>query len=611
MNRLLFASLRPRPRAVLTACVASAAAYAAVVTHLGLLVFPTAILLIAVALPPALGLTSRFLAALAILFTLDTALAFLTLEPRFYALCWILPPAVVIGYRGLGSSVGVFRFEDALTTSAMTITSVVLLLPWASRDVSGQMAFMQPGEDNASHLGIISGIRSYGRLIYRASDADVPGVIPGLRTYPQGAHANVAIIANMVQGRTGLSGVASAVQAYSFAMAFSTAVMIVTLSVLSLRLAQAAGAPKVGWFVAVAVPLAAVLGGPALSLLSFGFFSQVVAYAALALLCALAADASWDDYPWWRLMVVGCCVVAVASSFYFLLPVLVLACLSVLWGARDDLRVHPVRGVVLAAITVGLSLPHVLASLQGGASSSLNANGGVRVLNGPALVLTVVGALLFLTRAIAVRAGRLVSTWAWTLITAIVFSVAFAKYQLSTVGATTYYFFKSLYTVQLFAIVALGAAGSLLIGRAPRVLATGGATLGLVAFLTVQSENQNSELHRSLYAAPHDDGFHATLDLRARQDAGLEPVLFWGFDDVRSDYNRNRQVGAAFLQDDVSRAAAVQASFRGQVPKILVVLIRAGHGLIVVTRDGSLMAKLASAGLSVDELATVHIQLLP
>ncbi len=108
-----------------------------------------------------------------------------------------------------------------------------------------------------------------------------------------------------------------------------------------------------------------------------------------------------------------------------------------------------------------------------------------------------------------------------------------------------------------------------------------------------------------MYAARYDLGFDSALDVHYRPD--LQPVLFWKYGDISSDYNRNRQLGAAFVQDTPLRNAAVGASFGSQQPAILVPLVRAGAGLVLITRDAALTGELAAAGLTVAELATVRI----
>ena len=87
-----------------------------------------------------------------------------------------------------------------------------------------------------------------------------------------------------------------------------------------------------------------------------------------------------------------------------------------------------------------------------------------------------------------------------------------------------------------------------------------------------------TELHRSVSFFTYDDGFDAALAVRSGPD--LRPVLFWGYGDALSDYNRNRQLGAAFLQDEATRAAVVLSGFREQ--QILARCFgRAGPGLVV------------------------------
>lgn len=601
----------PPRRAALAAIGFTILAWLATQGGAGVLVYPSAVVFTALALPPALGLTTRILASLSLLFATSFALLLvgLPLLAPLLSAAWLLPSTAVVMRRGWRASLGRVNAEDGWALLVAAVCAAILLAPWATREVSGQLAYMQPGEDNASHLALVSAIRDAGGLVFRADSA--PGLMPGLQKYPQGVHSHVAGISELVYGG-GAVTVPSAVQSYSFAILFAYGVMTVALAMLAMTLARVCGAASSGRGVAAAGVAALTLGGPVFSLVSFGFFPQIAAYAALALLCVVATDPVWAEHPWARLSVAVACLALIGSSYYFVLPVGALAVTAMLVSSGANRRQRLLwTGAVALAVSL-LALPIVLTSLGSGASNALNAVGGVRFLDRPKLAVAVVISALLLFRAREQQTVGRVAGWAAAVAGATLFSYAIGEYQLNTAGQYAYYFFKSLYTIELLAGAGVAAAGAIAFGvvkGSGRIGVPVVSALGLGCFLYIQSGHVDNELHKTLYAAQFETGFDAAL--AARSELGLEPVVFWGFGTALDDYNRNRQLGAIYLQDEPARSEAVLSAFREQPPRILAGLANAGRPLTVLTRAPDLAAQLRDAGLDSSVLMRTRFVVVP
>ena len=518
----------------------------------------------------------------------------------------LLGVVAVVGGSRLGA-LSRPRVSAQAGASGAGVLGVGVAVIWISRTESAAAALARlvHGEDNASHLSIMMGIRESGAYLYAGRGPLVGRVFTGLQNYPQGLHAVSAIVSQLAH--PGPLDVAAAVLHYRLAILLAGALAAVAVSESALALATRLGADGRSLYVASLLPLIIMVLGPPLDLFRVGFFSQLGGYVALGAMVVTALLPAERVPPWSRLALLSAGLVFTAASWYFLLPVaLVLAC-AACWPMRAFLRATPGRAAVLAVATAAGMAPHVVNSLAAGAVGALNAPGGVLPLN-PVLLGLALGVPLVPILILRDQWRSTVGWWLpWTA--AGMFSLLIGAYQLATKGQTSYYYQKSLYTILLLSIVGIaGTAASLLstnirTGVAPRSRAALAAALALALVFPAVLQ-RGCLLTPKWTPARRDLGWGEVLRLLPQRRTA--PVIVWQAGDLTSDYQANRLLGAVYGQDGPVRWLAVQRSLHGQNVEVFGPLLH-DRGTVILTTTADLPRRLIDNGVPAQVLTSARI----
>lgn len=491
------------------------------------------------------------------------------------AFCAVVAAAAgcVLGRRGSA------RLPAADVSGAL-LGAVLTGLTWRlwRSDGAELLSSMSQGEDHASHLSLLMGVRSAGAYLYGGSRPEAEGVFVGLHDYPQAVHGVAAVVSSLVEPAP-LSA-AAAVSHYGAAVAVAFALFVLAMGEAGAALGRRLGVSGPALLVAALLPVAVAVVGPFQSLFLSGFLTQLTAYVALLGLVVLALLPRSAASDRWRPWLACTALVTVAGTWYLVLPVAAVpAAWCVLAGPQTPRRVWRRTAFVLTVVAVG-GAAHVVVSLSSGAAAHVNAPGGVI----PVGALTVaVGVLAPLLAARWTRTGwRSAPVWWWTWGAAAACSLLLVGYQLATVGGLSYYSEKSLYT--LLALSAVGAGGLFAHGiattrdRGPALLSASLASLLLLPVVVHPGSPVLAGLRPERPSIPWD---HV---LSLVPESNTAPLLFWDFLGPVEDYHANRLLGAVHGQEAPARWAVVRGALTGQRASDLRPLVSAGD-LTLLTDD--------------------------
>ncbi len=569
------------------------------------------LLLVAAAVPRELGALTRLLTAGAFLYTAITVAAFLPVPLQVSGTAVLaIASAVATGVvRSSGRSwqPTVRRSDVAAATSGMVVLAA-LLLPASSRTSAGHLSFLWLGYDHGAHLSILNGIVRAGGYLHGDNGVVEPTVLPYLQGYPQGLHLNVGFVRTLL----GQSDAGSAVDLYVFALLAAFALMATCITLAAVRIAEQLGATPLALVATTVVTTSAVLAGPFALLVIPGFFTQIAAYALLALLLLACVHTEFRIRPWLQLVTAACLVSAISSTWYFLLPVAAAATLVVVWLHRRLLLARRVPAAALVAGCALATVPHVFVSLGEGAADWINASGGVVPLRRSTVVVLV--AIALAAPVLRRSAREFLVPHAWCTAMAVLFAVALRQYQVSTLGSTSYYYEKSLYTILVLGLPGVGAVAAVLLTvpgpgrRLDRPALRSAVALLLVLVTGAVYVDQHARRPATLYSinksVPDLSAPFAAALTGARPDG---QVLLWHYGTAYEDFWGNRLIGGALGQASDLRYAVLVAVENEQRALRLRPLLTPGSSLTLITDDSGLKEELAREGLTADELGRVTV----
>lgn len=445
--------------------------------QLGILVPAVAWLAAARALTPRLPIGLRLLLAvpltMCVLFV--TTAAF---QPLGFALhpvsAWT--PAVAIAvlirrFLGPVPDVAIDRDRWSLAPWVMAALVAGFLLsagvipgPGQSRGQEQRLGLLAISEDSASHLAIYDTMYDVGGFAYvakaRARSAQWP--------YPPGFHLLAVELRSALEHTAGTNKHRGGrFDALWLASILAFGFMIASACVVADTTARRLGAPQViPRLIAVASAGVLIWFWSPFSLFLTGYSPQLVALGLLGAL-ACAAIAAGSIHPRVSVGLYAAIMIAIAWTWYFLVPIAGLLVACALWVNRQRLKGRSGEILVAGGVTLGASALPVYQSLRTAGSGILNAAGG-----GNPQELGTVAAPAVLALGLLVALGQDTGdrrdarrTAAAFLAVSVGFSLAMRQYQIATTGVTAYFFDKSLYTLSVFGVAVLAGVGAVLIER--------------------------------------------------------------------------------------------------------------------------------------------------
>lgn len=487
---------------------AAVAASAAMLTAVTFPALALGIFLAGVLLPAHLGLLRRMVLGAVVyeasLLAMATILAPTgwAAHPRLLSAVLVTVLGVVAGIRGPWSLRPYLRPGDRTAAGLAALAFAVLAVPTVQGDPGDLVTRLSFGADNANHLNIIRAVQTAERFVYN----DPPhGLTIGSEAYPQGLALGAGYTTWLIRGGLEPPALLTFVRDVAVALAALFA-SLVFFGVLLLRelLRRRVAPPRLPTATLTAGVLLTgfILTGPGIVVEAFGFQTQIVATAAiLALLWVVTAE-DLDRDPSLVLVTTAALLMAVAHSWYLLLPV-PLAVLAG-YGLRQRRRISWPAWLVTGLLLALSSYP-ILNGPGGGHVAVDGAVVRLPLLAFAPLALAGVAQRVFRAPGEPAPHGGYVSVAAAA---AGLLCLGLAVQQLVGQGSLTYYFWKSLYVVALLlavlAVVAVTA--TVVAGRRP-------LAWGLLALL-VLSWSATAD-YAVPYAFGHRDGPAAGEVVRA------------------------------------------------------------------------------------------------
>jgi hypothetical protein len=345
------------------------------------------------------------------------------------------------------------RRADWLALLPTAVITLGVAAPMLRRSLADRLAPIIAVEDPARHFAIYDTIRRLGGYPFQHPHEASVSVIHQDLIYPAGAHAVAAVLDNFVTSSATVGDPLHALNRYLWYVVASYAFF--ALAVLwSAR--RVAGPSATAWsFAPIAgACVAYLLFSEMITTFMYGYAPQAVGTGYLMILIGVLARPLRRTRE--QVVVAIALIVAIAYTYYILLPFAAAAALPYVIASRHRLRRHWRFTAIVTLVGAVLSgLPRVLASGDYPLDLLVGTFGIIRVhrstvLTLGLLVLAGVGVARGWWRSPAMRA-----TGATTAATAL-FAVAIAAAQLHAIGRTAYFFEKTLYVLIPVLLVALG-----------------------------------------------------------------------------------------------------------------------------------------------------------
>jgi hypothetical protein len=507
------------------------------------------------------------------------------------------------------------RLVDIAVPLVAGLAAFAVWWPIRGGRFTDRFAQVAQGGDLAAHFMIYDSIQGAGGYAFMHASAVAAEVPIGYRTYPQGAHFVAALLDVFVRSSPARP---AGLTSLSHFLWFDFASVVLLCATLTWAISRIAG-PR--FSMVLALPLGALAGsvawlGDLQTVFRWGFWTELVCFSLLVALFAILVRPLTRTRE--QIVLVAALLVAIAFTYYFALPLALLAVLAWLLRYRRRLRRHIPLTIGAVLVTLGLAPVPVLVSLIAvqsarGASDALDASGVIDPVKGGLLItlaLLVIAGLLNGRRRLEpggqVAIAILAAAGGCTL--------ALGWYQFATQGAVAYYYQKALHLAIITVLVMSGLA----LRRIVPALGAAGVVrpvLICVAFTvaSVQAFNPFGSPVPSIYPAgsPSMGRLRITNQfVQPSAGAMIQTVLripdpdrrttivipSWG-DDVYVS------VWVAVIQRDYTGLQAWR-DWRGQsssTPELLVAFMRSHPGRYqVVTTDPAYRAAITAAERSLD-----------
>jgi hypothetical protein len=350
--------------------------------------------------------------------------------------------------------------SDVIIVGAGVVSAWIMSAPVAGRSFVGRLPVMTDTEDKLIHFSIFDAIHRLGGYLFlhptkvQTSVGETTAVV-----YPQGSHY-LYVVLDIFLRSTVNPGPTPAEYSRYFTytlIGFGFLVVAVTWSARWI-----AGPAMRGWrraFICSAVATLAV-AGPLTALVQFAFDSETIGLALLALTVAVTARPAGRFKE--QILLAAAALIAVFYAYNLYGAVASLGIIGAAFVYRRRLLRHWVFTAVTAAVAVPVALLPSFLGLFSGFSETkqLDAPGDIFTIS--SILLAVLA--LVVVSSMATRTGRRSGVWralSVQLALTAMAAVAVALYQDSTLGHTSYYFYKILTAGYVISLVGFGAAGLL------------------------------------------------------------------------------------------------------------------------------------------------------
>ena len=351
--------------------------------------------------------------------------------------------------------------SDVIIVGAGIVSAWIMTAPVAGRSFVSRLPLMTTTGDKLTHFSIFDAIHRLGGYLFLhptkvgASVGETTAAV-----YPQGSHY-LYVVLDIFLRSTVNPGPAAAEYSRYFTytlIGFGFLVVAVTWSA-----RWVAGPAMSGWrraFICSAVATLAALG-PLTGLVRFAFDSETIGLALLALTVAVTARPAGRFAE--QILFAAAALIALFYAYNLYGAVASLGIIGAAFVYRRRLLRHWVFTAVTAAVAVPVALlPSVLGFFSPfSESSQIDAPGSVFTISS----ILLAGLGLVLVSSMVTRTGRRSGVWralSTQLALTAMAAVAVGLYQHSTLGHTSYYFYKILCAGYVICLVGFGAAGLLL-----------------------------------------------------------------------------------------------------------------------------------------------------
>jgi hypothetical protein len=356
-----------------------------------------------------------------------------------------------------------FCGTDAIIVGAGVVTAAILCAPLAGRSFVSRLPYMTADEDKFTHFSIFDTIHRLGGYLFLHPTKMSASIGEGTaKVYPQGSHYLYVLLDIFLRSTVNPGPTPAEYSRYFIytLIGFGFLVVAVTWSARWI-----AGPAMSGWrraFICAAVAILAAVG-PLVYLISAAFDSETIGLALLALTVAVTARPAGRSKE--QVLVAAAALIALFYAYNLYGAVASLGIIVAAVVYRRRLLRHWVFTAVTAAVAVPVALlPSVVGLFSAGISGATTQLDAIGIVI-PISMILLVGLALVVVSSMATRTGRRSGVWralsAQLALTAAC-AVGVGLYQLSTVGHTSYYFYKILTAGYVICLVGFGAAGLLL-----------------------------------------------------------------------------------------------------------------------------------------------------
>jgi hypothetical protein len=353
------------------------------------------------------------------------------------------------------------RGSDAIIVAAGVISAWVMLAPVAGRSFISRLPFLTTSGDKLTHFSIFDAIHRLGGYLFLHPTKMSTSVAESTAAaYPQGSHYLYVVLDIFLR-----STVSPGPTPAEFSRYFTYTLIGYGLLVVAVTWSArwVAGPAMSGWrraFICSAVATLAAVG-PLTGLVGYTFDSETIGLALLALTVAVTVRPAGRFKE--QVLLAAAALIALFYAYNLYGAVASLGIIAAAFLYRRRLLRHWKFAAVTAAVTVPVALLPSVLPLFSGFSETTQLDQAGSVFKISWILLAVLA--LILVSSMATRTGRRSGVWraltAQLALTAVA-TVAVTLYQYSTLGHTSYYFYKMLCAGYVICLVGFGAAGLLL-----------------------------------------------------------------------------------------------------------------------------------------------------
>lgn len=341
------------------------------------------------------------------------------------------------------------KTELLVLASSLTFMIFVSYPFVSSGGTSARIQILTTGEDNASHFAMTKYNFESGRPPY--FDRTNSGLINSLNIYPQGMHITYSSIIKIVAPN---SNDKLKINLYIFCtIGFFTIMFYLFGRVLNSYLDDKKYYSMHAQLLFQTTTLLLFISGPLFQLYVSGFQSQILSYIYMLMLIQLYI-VSWNDKKFIdSLLLYVLLLCGIANNWYLLLPIAGAPLgYKIIRNFSKLKELSPITIISLLLLSISAGIPILVSQIYSDKINPLNEPGGVfKIPLTTIACLGLVGMLFIFYKKVPLRARQVLAIS--TSFAAIITTAIYA-YQKLTIGRPEYYFFKTLFNLYIFGLIA-------------------------------------------------------------------------------------------------------------------------------------------------------------